>query len=79
MNCGNVGNDDRQTNEDCPPKESKYGSFANLAAFNLKSMSWILREEDVDARNLYITAANGDVSAAKNLVMGNRLRVKHIR
>ncbi len=87
VNCGSIGSDDRQASEDYspseqkygPPNEPKYGSLANLATFNFNSMSWILREEDVDARNLYITAAHGDVSAAKNLVRGNRLRVKHIR
>ncbi len=43
-------------------------------------MSWILREEDVDdIRDLYITAANGDVSTAEKLVRGNRAFVKRIR
>ncbi len=77
--CSSFGSDDRQASEDYLPNEPKYGSLTNLATFNFNSMSWILREEDVDARNLYITAAHGDVSAAKNLVRGNRLRVKRIR
>ncbi len=33
----------------------------------------------MDARNLYITAAHGDISVAKKLVRGNRAHVKHVR